>query len=172
MSLETEIIEWLRARPPERLANPFPVDIEIDGATTADDDCVVIDLPGAFSLVVGTDFVRGTGFRLFHKGKMSLNDVGYYLVAANASDLAAMGAVPLGFLDVFRYSKEMTLQDVQTVLAGISEACAEFRMRSCRAPRWEFAGKAARCYGGTDSQETESTSAGQRESRGLRVHTF
>ena len=55
------------------------------------DDCAVVPLNSESDLVIGSDFVRGEGFHLFKKGVLSWQDVGYYLIGANASDLAAMG---------------------------------------------------------------------------------
>lgn len=128
MSIESQIVEYVRVLAEQMPAGTARSLVHIDTQTIAGDDCTVIDLPGEFDLVVGTDFVRGAGFRLFKLGKLSFKDIGYYLAAANASDLAAMGARPVGFLDVLRYSKDMEFQQAKEILDGIHEACVEFCM--------------------------------------------
>src|SRR6266849_8944746 len=66
----------------------LPVQLAI--GTEDADDCAVYDIYDNLSLVVGTDFVRGTNFKLFQEGYLNYFDLGYYLVAANLSDVAAM----------------------------------------------------------------------------------
>src|SRR5262249_40185206 len=60
------------------------------------DDCAVLPFNSDYDMVFGSDFVRGEGFILFKKGILSRREIGYYLIGANVSDLAAMGATPLG----------------------------------------------------------------------------
>jgi thiamine-monophosphate kinase len=91
------------------------------------DDCAVIPIGGGNDLVLGSDFVRGAGFHLFKMGLLSNFDIGYFLVAANISDLAAMGAAPTGILVVFRYTKEMTDDDFREVMSGVAAACQKFQ---------------------------------------------
>jgi len=128
MSIEDQVIKFIKEKTskiPLKQLDDVP---SFNEKTTVDDDCVVIDWPGDFDLLVGTDFVRGAGFRLFKKNKLSFFDIGYYLTAANASDLAAMGATPVGFFDVLRYTKEMTFSDARDIIDGILEACRIFKM--------------------------------------------
>lgn len=87
------------------------------------DDCAVISLGSAGDLVIGSDFVRGAGFYLFKLGILSWFDIGYYLVGANVSDLAAMGATPLGIVTVVRYTSGMSDSEFQAVAEGIAAAC-------------------------------------------------
>lgn len=89
------------------------------------DDCAVIPFPGGFDLVVGSDFIRGEGFNLFGLGVLNRRDIGYYLVGANASDLAAMGASPVGLLVAYRYPDWLTDEEFEEVISGIAEACAD-----------------------------------------------
>ncbi|MCE7008591.1 thiamine-phosphate kinase [Kibdelosporangium philippinense] len=96
----------------------------------AQDDCAVVRMTGEQDLVVGTDYVRGPKFRLYEMGHLSLFDLGYYLVAANVSDVAAMGARPLGLLSVVRYPPDMPDDDFLQVLAGIRAAASDFRCPS------------------------------------------
>jgi thiamine-monophosphate kinase len=97
----------------------LPVLLGADGR----DDCAVVQLSAELDLVIGTDFVRGTGFYLFIEGVLSHEDVGWYLVGANLSDIAAMGADPAGVVVATRYSKEMTDDQWRALLRGICEAC-------------------------------------------------
>lgn len=92
------------------------------------DDCAVVPLPGDLDLVIGSDFVRGETFYLFREGVLSWYDLGYYLIGANASDLAAMGATPMGAVVVARYSPRMSDDDFRDVMAGVVRACADFSM--------------------------------------------
>jgi thiamine-monophosphate kinase len=92
------------------------------------DDCAVIPISPDTDLVVGTDFVRGEGFHLFKCGILSHYDIGYYLVAANASDLAAMGALPLGIVVAFRYRSDMTDAEFEQTMEGVLRACADFSL--------------------------------------------
>jgi thiamine-monophosphate kinase len=91
----------------------------------AQDDCAVLSMPVGHELCASTDFVRGTGFHLYKSGYLTLEDVGYYVVAANVSDLAAMGSRPLCYLSVVRYRPDRTLLDVEAILRGITLACKE-----------------------------------------------
>ena len=92
----------------------------------ARDDCAVLELTPDTDLVIGTDFVRGTGFFLFAEGVLSYEDVGWYLVAANVSDIAAMGARPAGIVVATRYAKDLTDEQWRSVMKGICAACHEF----------------------------------------------
>jgi thiamine-monophosphate kinase len=89
------------------------------------DDCAVIPLTADLDLVVGSDFVRGTGFFLFQEGVLGFADIGFYLVAANVSDLAAMGASPTGIAVVVRYTPSMTDEQFAAVMEGVVLACRE-----------------------------------------------
>ena len=88
------------------------------------DDCAVYDLPGNLSLVVGMDFVRGTKFTLFREGYLNYFDLGYYLVVANLSDVAAMGATPIGLTTVVRYPDTLEDADFAEIIQGIKEAAS------------------------------------------------
>ncbi len=127
MSSERERIKRiveLAARHPARAASGLDARVGLESL----DDCAVVPMPGGVDLVVGSDFVRGPGFHLFKSGVLTWHDLGYYLIAANASDLAAMGAVPVGVLVVLRYSALMNDRDFEGAMNGILLACADFRM--------------------------------------------
>lgn len=89
----------------------------------ANDDCAILDIEGSGTLVVGSDYIRGARFRLFELGFLEFYDLGWYLAMANFSDVAAMGAAPVGLLTVIRYPKEMADAEFDAVLEGIADAC-------------------------------------------------
>lgn len=88
------------------------------------DDCAVIEMSGNASLVAGSDYVRGPQFTLYRAGLLSEYDLGYFLVVANLSDIAAMGAHPLGVLTVVRYPQDLTDESFRSLMRGIADACA------------------------------------------------
>lgn len=90
------------------------------------DDCAVFNLAGPVSLVVGSDYVRGPKFALYEAGLLTNFDIGYYVVAANVSDVAAMGALPLGVLTVVRYPNDLDDDGFLEIMAGIHQACTDF----------------------------------------------
>ncbi|MDI5977620.1 thiamine-phosphate kinase [Amycolatopsis magusensis] len=98
--------------------------VDLVAGVDAQDDCAVYRFHGDHELVVGSDYVRGPKFRLYEMGYLDEYDLGYYLVAANLSDIAAMGAKPIGVLSVVRYPPEMTDVVFRRVLEGIRDACA------------------------------------------------
>lgn len=117
----------------EFLSDQSGSDVGIDGlnivlaaGADAKDDCAVFDVTTPVSLVVGSDYVRGPKFVLHELGLLNDFDIGYYLVAANVSDVAAMGATPIGVLSVVRYPNEMDDYAFRQVMAGIHQACTDF----------------------------------------------
>ncbi|MFI5954965.1 thiamine-phosphate kinase [Cryptosporangium sp. NPDC051539] len=90
------------------------------------DDCAVYDIGAPVTLVVGSDYVRGPKFVLHELGYLTDYDIGYYLVAANLSDIAAMGATPIGVLSVVRYPSALDDEGFRTVMAGIHQACTDY----------------------------------------------
>ncbi|MEU9557821.1 thiamine-phosphate kinase [Streptomyces fumanus] len=116
----------------EFLSGQSETDLEVDGldvrltlGADAKDDCAVYDIAAPLTLVVGSDYIRGPRFILHEMGLLSDFDIGYYLVAANVSDIAAMGATPIGVLSVVRYPHELNDADFRQVMAGIHQACTD-----------------------------------------------
>ncbi|WP_454853159.1 thiamine-phosphate kinase [Promicromonospora soli] len=107
-----------------------PGSVQLKVRATDRDDCAVFDVSGPLQIVVGSDYVRGAGFSMYELGHMGDFDIGYYLVMANVSDVAAMGANPIGFLSVVRYPKSIDDDTFLQVMAGINAACAECGMES------------------------------------------
>jgi thiamine-monophosphate kinase len=117
----------------EFLSSQSETDLEVDGldvklslGADAKDDCAVYDIGAPLSLVAGSDYIRGPKFILYEMGLLSDFDIGYYLVAANVSDVAAMGATPIGVLSVIRYPHELNDAGFRQIMAGIHQACTDF----------------------------------------------
>jgi thiamine-monophosphate kinase len=100
------------------------VDLVVDSSDA--DDCAVYNLPGNLSLVVGMDFIRGTKFTLFREQYLNYFDIGYYLVVANLSDIAAMGATPIGLTTVVRYPDTLEDAEFAEIIQGIKEAASHY----------------------------------------------
>ena len=94
-------------------------------AAAARDDCAAYEMRGEMILVVGSDYVRGSRFKLYELGLMSNFEVGYYLVVANLSDVAAMGALPVGVLTVVRYPRDLDDSEFRSIMAGITQAAED-----------------------------------------------
>lgn len=107
-------------------ADAVGADVRLQVGSDRSDDCAVYRLGNDLALVAGSDYVRGVGFSLFELGHLSLHDIGYYLVAANVSDVVSMGATPIGLLTVIRYPKSMSDAEFQEIVAGIHSACSDF----------------------------------------------
>jgi thiamine-monophosphate kinase len=90
----------------------------------AQDDCASYVLHGDMCLVAGSDYIRGAKFLLYEMGALSNYEIGWYLAGANWSDVAAMGAIPLGLLSVIRYPKGLPDSDFEDILRGIADSCA------------------------------------------------
>lgn len=92
------------------------------------DDAALIPIDNESSLVVASDFIRGTGFYLFQLGLLDYYDVGYYLIIANISDIAAMGALPIALTTNIRYSKNVSDEEFANVFMGIKDAAEKYRV--------------------------------------------
>jgi thiamine-monophosphate kinase len=109
------------------------VKVELDNGSTAtnilgvsdQDDCSAYSLSGEQTLVFGSDYVRGPKFSLYENGHIGNYDIGWYLAGANLSDIAAMGAKPLGLTSVVRYPREMPENEFAQVMRGIRDCCRE-----------------------------------------------
>lgn len=102
--------------------------VKLAASASARDDCAVLTLPG-MDLVVGSDYVRGAGFSMYEHGQMSYYDVGYYLVIANISDVAAMGSRPAGVLVVVRYPQDLPDTAFDDIMRGANEAARRYGTR-------------------------------------------
>ncbi|MBE6516569.1 MAG: thiamine-phosphate kinase [Thermoplasmata archaeon] len=86
-----------------------------------DDDAAVLPV-GRDDLVVCTDSVT---FERHRPEGMSFEHFGWMAAAVNMSDLAAMGATPIGLLSALALPGDLDTKDVCQIMTGIDE-CAEF----------------------------------------------
>jgi thiamine-monophosphate kinase len=87
------------------------------------DDCALLDVHRPARLVVGSDYIRGRQFDLFRAGLLTYFDLGYYLIGANLSDIAAMGGVPVGATIILRYPPDVTKRNLLELIDGIASCC-------------------------------------------------
>ncbi|MBP1908102.1 thiamine-phosphate kinase [Methanolobus bombayensis] len=86
------------------------------------DDCAVIDISEDEYMVITTDMLhRKTDFPLC----MTPWQIGWMSAAVNFSDVASMGARPIGFLSAMGFSKDTDLSFVDEVSRGMND-CARF----------------------------------------------
>lgn len=98
--------------------------VSVVAGAEAQDDCAVLHVHSPLDVVIGSDYVRGSKFFLYEQGLLDEYDIGWYLAAANISDVAAMGALPVALLSVIRYPSDMTDLAFEAVVAGIADSCA------------------------------------------------
>src|SRR5437016_689141 len=95
-------------------------------ASGTGDDCAIIDLPEGW-LVATTDPVPPPG-----AWSIGQDDdpfwVGWLLVTINASDLAASGASPLGFLAAIECEANWKVARFERLLEGVKAACEDAGM--------------------------------------------
>lgn len=85
------------------------------------DDCAVLAYVGE-SVVTTDTMIEGPDFRLaWHSGF----ELGWKLAATNLSDVAAMGAVPVGLTVAFAVPRDLPVCYLEEVARGLTAACAE-----------------------------------------------
>jgi thiamine-monophosphate kinase len=86
------------------------------------DDCAVVDISENEYMVITTDMLhRKTDFPLC----MSPWQIGWMSAAVNFSDVASMGARPIGFLSAMGFSKDTDLSFIDDISRGMND-CAKF----------------------------------------------
>jgi thiamine-monophosphate kinase len=118
-----QLAQLLAASPGSWFAEDLAARVTV-GASDGD-DAAVVEVSGASSIVVASDYVRGVKFALYEAGLLSYYDLGWYLAAANLSDIAAMGAIPIGLLTVVRYDASMDDEAFLDVMRGAKDAAAQ-----------------------------------------------
>ena len=84
--------------------------------------------PGDDAAVIGKDIVVTTDIVTFDRhfpAGMSYEQFGWYAAAVNFSDLAAMGARPIGFTAALALPQTLDIQAAYDIMSGIDQ-CAEF----------------------------------------------
>jgi len=110
-----------------KMFNHYHSDI-INISSNDSDDSALVKISDTQSMVIGSDFIRGSGFTLFRLGLLNYHDIGYYLISANLSDIAAMGSIPFGVTTIIRYKNDLTDKEYESILAGIKEACDKYKI--------------------------------------------
>ncbi|MGC9517711.1 MAG: thiamine-phosphate kinase [Methanomicrobiales archaeon] len=86
------------------------------------DDAALINL-GEYYLVATTDML----FESKHFPKeMTFQQIGKKLVTVNVSDIAAMGAKPIGILVSMGLKKDMKVENFDSIIDGILMACSKY----------------------------------------------
>lgn len=88
-----------------------------------DDDCAIMELGGETLLLTTDPAPRPIAFSL---GFCDYYYYGWLTVIANLSDLASMGAIPLGVLTATVMKPDMSVAEYERFLDGVEEACREY----------------------------------------------
>lgn len=91
------------------------------------DDAQVVSVREGSLLVISTDRTP-SDLSALKLGLMSLRELGNYSVVSNLSDLAAMGADPVGILLSVAANREMLVDDFRELLEGVVGALNEYEV--------------------------------------------
>jgi thiamine-monophosphate kinase len=89
------------------------------------DDAAVIPLTDSLAVVLTIDRIPHQ-LVAYVKGVMTDYDVGRYLIVANLSDLAAMGAHPVGVLVSLCLPLDYRIHDLREFVRGVADAAKEY----------------------------------------------
>jgi thiamine-monophosphate kinase len=107
------------------LGEKAAISLLLEGAKTTaavgpGDDAAAVDL-GSQYLVISTDTVS----RASHLPKgMTEWQVGWFAAAVNFSDIAAMGARPVGLVMAYVLPRDMPFEDLRRISQGVRDCCA------------------------------------------------
>src|SRR5215468_7910950 len=90
------------------------------------DDAAVIDLPASHSLVFCSDLVAENSH--FLRDLHPADAIAYKAIAANVSDVAAMGGVALHFLISIAAPPDLDWDWFQNFFDGVEHACRDFQI--------------------------------------------
>ena len=90
------------------------------------DDAAVIDIPAGYSLVFCADLLAENAH--FLRDRHPAESIGYKAIAANVSDVAAMGGVAMHFLISIAAPPELEWEWFQNFFNGVDRACREFQI--------------------------------------------
>ncbi len=88
--------------------------------TITPDDAAIVNLDNSLNLISTTDMLIQS--KHFPKN-MSFFQMGFKAVTVNVSDIAAMGAKPLGFLLSIAFPKSLKVKEFEEIIEGVLEAC-------------------------------------------------
>lgn len=89
------------------------------------EDSSLIDLGDSY-MVISTDIINE---RLHIPREMTPYQIGKYLVNVNLSDIASMGAKPIGFLAAFGLRKDLDENFVKEIAKGIRDVCKKYDVK-------------------------------------------
>jgi thiamine-monophosphate kinase len=90
------------------------------------DDAAVVDVPAGYSLVFCADLVAENAH--FLRDRHPAESISYKAIAANVSDVAAMGGVAMYFLISLAAPPEILWEWFQNFFNGVDRACREFQI--------------------------------------------
>jgi thiamine-monophosphate kinase len=88
------------------------------------DDAAVIDIPPGYSLLFCSDLVAENTH--FIRDLHPPGSIGHKAVAANVSDIAAMGGIPMHFLISLAAPGDLDCSWLEAFLQGVESACEQF----------------------------------------------
>lgn len=86
------------------------------------DDCAITELGGNNLISTCDMLIQSRHFPL----NMTYFDMGFKSVTVNVSDLASMGASPLGFLLSIAIPKDLNLDSFKEIIEGVLDACSYY----------------------------------------------
>ena len=89
------------------------------------DDAALINLGDQYLVATSDMLFKSTHF----PDDMNYNQIGKKVVTVNISDLAAMGAKPLGIIVSMGLPKDMLLSEFEDLIGGILDACFKYDMK-------------------------------------------
>jgi thiamine-monophosphate kinase len=98
--------------------------IQANSSNITQDDTAVIEF-NSTNLISTTDMLIQS--RHF-PDNMSFYDMGFKAVTVNVSDLAAMGAEPLGFLMAIALPKDLEVDSFREIIEGVMKACEYYEI--------------------------------------------
>lgn len=88
------------------------------------DDAALLDFEDNYLVATSDMLIRSAHF----PEEMSFKQIGKKIVTVNASDLAGMGAQPLGIIVSMGLSRDMFVDNFDQMIDGILEACSFYEM--------------------------------------------
>jgi thiamine-monophosphate kinase len=88
------------------------------------DDAALIDFGEQYLVATSDMLLKSTHF----PDEMSYNQIGKKVVTVNVSDLAAMGAKPIGIIISMGLTRDMLLDEFEELIDGIHDMCLEYSM--------------------------------------------
>lgn len=89
------------------------------------DDAALINLGEQYLVATSDMLFKSTHF----PDEMSYNQIGKKVVTVNVSDLAAMGAKPIGIIISMGLPRDMLLDEFEDLLEGILDMCSKYDMK-------------------------------------------